>query len=196
MRGAFLNGEYSIYGWRTFFLWTFALKSTIPFIAASPWSVWLAVRARLAPAAGRAPGGLLPLTPLLALFSVYWAFSIASHLNIGHRHLLPVYPVLFILTGALGPWFARPLGWRALLVGGLLAWHVGESVWIAPHYLAYFNELAGGPPNGPPPPGRQLARLGPGPARAQGLARRNRARARTPTSPISAPASPATTGCR
>ena len=149
MRGAFLNGEYSIYGWRTFFLWTFALKSTIPFIAASALSVWVAVRTRLAPAAGRANlGGLLAFTPLLALFSVYMAASVASHLNIGHRHLIPVYPVLFIMTGALGPWFARPPGWRALLAGGLLAWHVGESVWIYPNYLAYFNEFAGGPSNG------------------------------------------------
>jgi hypothetical protein len=149
-RGAYLNGEYSIYGWRTFFIWTFALKSTLPFLIAAALSAWVAIRARLRPAgqpAGRL-AGFLPLTPLLALFCVYWAVSIQSHLNIGHRHLVPVYPVLFILTGALGAWLARPLGWRALVVAALLAWHVGESAWIAPHYLAYFNELAGGPANG------------------------------------------------
>jgi dolichyl-phosphate-mannose-protein mannosyltransferase len=149
-RGAYLNGEYSIEGWRSFFIWAFALKSTLPFILAAGLSAWVAVRARLRPAAGAAGRlpGLVPLTPLLALFSVYWLFSIQSHLNIGHRHLIPTYPVLFILTGALGAWLARPPGWRALLVAGLLAWHVGESLWIAPHYLAYFNELAGGPANG------------------------------------------------
>ncbi len=146
-RGAFLNGEYSIHGWRTFFLWAFALKTTLPLIAASGLSAWAVVRGGLHPGAG-GPGRLrrlLPLTPLLALFGVYWAVSIQSSLNIGHRHLVPVYPVLFILTGALGAWLARPLGWRALVVAALLAWHVGESLWIAPHYLAYFNEVAGGP---------------------------------------------------
>jgi len=151
MRGAFLNGEYSILGWRSFFLWAFALKSTLPFIAASGWAIWVTVRDRIRRGAG--PGGrldeFLPLTPLLALFAVYWAFSIESHLNIGHRHLLPIYPVLFILTGALGRWFAKPLRWEALLVAGLIAWHVAESASIAPNYLAYFNELAGGPANGP-----------------------------------------------
>jgi len=144
-RGAFLNGEYSIYGWRTFFIWSFLLKSTIPFILAAGMSLWVAVRPRVG-AAARA--SLLPFTPLAALFLVYAAVSIQSHLNIGHRHLIPIYPVLFILTGALGAWLARPLTWRALVVAGLLAWHAGESLWISPHYLAYFNETLGGPSKG------------------------------------------------
>jgi len=149
-RGAFLNGAYSLMGWRSYFVWAFALKTTLPFIAASVIAAGVAVRTRIRPAAtlGRRLAGLLPLTPLLALFSVYWLVSITSHLNIGHRHLMPIYPVLFILAGALGPWLARPLGWRACLVAGLIAWHVGESLRVAPHYLAYFNELAGGPARG------------------------------------------------
>ena len=145
-RGAFLNGEYSIFGWRSFFLWTFMMKSTIPFILAAGVGVWVAVRGR--PGGPGAGARLLPFVPLLSLLAVYWAFSVTSHLNIGHRHLIPTYPALFVLTGALGPWLARPLGWRALLVGGLALWHVGESLWIYPHYLAYFNELVGGPRKG------------------------------------------------
>jgi hypothetical protein len=149
-RSAFLNGEYSTTGWPSFFPWAFALKTTIPFIVASAWSVWLALRARLRP--GVSPGprweGLLPLTPLLVLLLVYSATLVLSHLNIGHRHLMPIYPVLFIFSGALGKWFTRPLHWRAALVAALIAWHIGESVLIAPHYLAYFNQLAGGPANG------------------------------------------------
>jgi hypothetical protein len=30
----------------------------------------------------------------------------------------------------------------------LIGWYVGASCYIHPHYLAYFNELAGGPDNG------------------------------------------------
>jgi len=148
-RSAFLNGEYSVTGWHSFFIWAFAYKTTIPFIVASGWSVWLAIRERLYPRVG--PGrrweGLLPLTPLLVLLLVYGTSSLLTHLNIGHRHLMPVYPVLFILSGALGRWF-RPLHWRAILVVALIGWHIAESAWVAPHYLAYFNELAGGPANG------------------------------------------------
>jgi hypothetical protein len=150
VRGAFLNGEYSITGWRTFFLWAFAYKSTVPFILASAWAAWVAIRTRLRRIPGKAggPEELLALTPLIALFVVYWAVSISSHLNIGERHLMPVYPVLFILCGALGRWLTRPFGWRSLAAAGLVAWHVAESLSIAPSYLAYFNELAGGPANG------------------------------------------------
>jgi len=144
MRGAFLNGEYSITGWRTFFLWAFFLKTTLPFLLAVAAAAVLLLRR--GPAPGRPP--LRALTPLLSLFGFYWLISISSHLNIGLRHLLPTYPVLFILAGALGAWLARPLGRGALLLGTLLAWHVGESALVAPHYLAYFNELAGGPGGG------------------------------------------------
>jgi hypothetical protein len=149
VRTAYLNGQHSVTGWPTFFLWAFALKTTLPFLIAAAWGVWLALRGRIQPVGGAARWrGLLPLTPLLILILVYGAVSLASHLNIGHRHLLPIYPALFILAGSLGRWLVRPLRWAAVLVAALLAWHVGESVAIAPHYLAYFNELGGGPANG------------------------------------------------
>jgi hypothetical protein len=147
-RGAYLNGQYSITGWPSFFLWAFALKTTLPFILAAAWAAWVAVCTRTRTAAQGRLAALVPLTPLAALFLVYGAVSVTSHLNIGHRHLIPIYPVLFILTGALGACLARPLGWRAIVVAALLAWHAGESLWVAPHYLAYFNELAGGPAGG------------------------------------------------
>jgi hypothetical protein len=149
-RGAFLNGDYSVTGWPSFFVWAFALKSTIPFMLAAAWSAWVAVRERVRtkPGADSRLERLLPLTPLFALFAIYGIFSLRIHLNIGSRHLLPMYPVLFIMTGALGRWFTWPLHWRAIPVALLLGWHAAESARIAPHYLAYFNQLAGGPAQG------------------------------------------------
>ncbi len=150
LRGAFLNGEYSIFGWRTFFPWTFALKSTIPFLLASALALWVSVRSQIETQAGprRSLERLLELSPLLVLFGVYWAVSIRSHLNIGHRHLIPTYPVLFILSGSLGGWIARRTWAGGALVLSLLAWHAGEAIRVYPHYLAYFNELFGGPSKG------------------------------------------------
>lgn len=112
--------------------------------------------------------GLYAITPLLMLIGVYWAFALTTHLNIGHRHLLPVIPAAMVLAGAAGPslarvfdrrrelasWRSRP--WKGLggdaratvaraLAGFLLIWHAFESMRIAPHYLAYFNPLDGGP---------------------------------------------------
>jgi len=88
------------------------------------------------------------LSPLLLLLAVYWVFAVASHLNIGHRHLLPTYPALFVLAGAAGGFLRRPFGPAGILTAALLGWFVAESWWIRPDYLAYFNELAGGPAQG------------------------------------------------
>ena len=151
-RAAFLNGDYSTTGWAGFFPYTFLVKTTLPFLllllvgclagARASWRRWRADKAAAAFAR------LRPFTPLAALFAVYWLTSVTSHLNIGHRHILPTYPVLFIAAGTLGAWidWRRPLA--AMLVTALALWHVGESWRIRPHYLAYFNALAGGPENG------------------------------------------------
>ncbi len=139
-RSAFLNGEYSVVGWPGFFLYAFAYKTTLPLLLASAAALVLLLR--------RSRDLWYRLAPLAMLFAVYWLFSITSHLNIGHRHILPTYPVLFIAAGALGAWLAtRRVAW-VLPVVALLGWHVTESVRVAPHYLAYFNEFAGGPENG------------------------------------------------
>lgn len=146
IRAAFLNGEHSVTGWRTFFLWTFLLKSTPTVLILTAWLGYHGTR-RLA--SGRIwLRRLYRFTPLLTLFAIYWAASITSRLNIGHRHILPTYPVLFILAGALASRIAsRPKGGIAF-VAALLGWHVVEAVRITPYHLAYFNPIAGGPGNG------------------------------------------------
>jgi hypothetical protein len=83
------------------------------------------------------------------LLLVYWATAIASKINIGHRHILPTYPVMFILAGAAAGLFRRGrrgvLGW---VVGLCVMAYVAEGVWTWPNYLAYFNQVVGGPKNG------------------------------------------------
>jgi hypothetical protein len=148
-RAAFLNGEYSPTGWRSFFAWTFLLKTTFPVLLGTilviGYAARGALRARFGPEIGRR---LYPWTPLLALLLVYGASSITSQLNIGHRHILPLYPPLFIALGLLGSvGVARSLRQVVPLVV-LLGWQAWDAVRIAPHHLAYFNAIAGGPANG------------------------------------------------
>jgi hypothetical protein len=77
---------------------------------------------------------------------VYVFVAVSSGFNIGHRHLVPVYPLLFVLGGASAAWLARRAGrW---LVAVALVWLIGANLWIHPHYLSYFNELIGGPRRG------------------------------------------------
>jgi hypothetical protein len=147
-RGAFLNGEHGIHGWVTFFPYAFLVKTTLPFLLLIATAALATARRWRGLNAGAVWVRVRPFTPLVVLFVVYWATSLASHLNIGHRHILPVYPVLFVAIGALGPWIEirRPL--VAAAVAALAAWHMVESVRIRPNYLAYFNAIAGGPENG------------------------------------------------
>jgi 4-amino-4-deoxy-L-arabinose transferase-like glycosyltransferase len=143
-RAAFLCGDYSVQGWVAFFPYTFLVKTTVAFLLLVALGIAAALRTGWRHALRR----LQPLTPLLALFAVYWATSLASHLNIGHRHILPTYPVLYIVAGAFGRWldFRRPFAMAGIVVlGGL---HVVESAAARPNYLAFFNAAAGGTANG------------------------------------------------
>lgn len=146
-RAAFLNGAISMTGWRTFFPWTLLLKTTLPVLLLSA-AVGLAAAVRWLGRPGTLRRDLYRVMPLVTLFGVYWAFAIPSHLNIGQRHILPTYPVLFIAAGAL---IALARAYRApiaAVLAALAGWHAVEAVRIAPHFLAYFNEFAGGPAHG------------------------------------------------
>jgi len=65
----------------------------------------------------------------------------------GIRHLLPIWPFIFILAAAAVT--CVRFRYRKLVVAMLVAGLAVESVSICPHYLAFFNILAGGPANGP-----------------------------------------------
>ncbi|MDD5657089.1 MAG: hypothetical protein PHF00_07530, partial [Elusimicrobia bacterium] len=79
----------------------------------------------------------------------FFLLACASKTQIGYRHILPVYPFLVVLGGCGGAWLWR-LGWKrgrpAALA--LAAWLPVSVARAHPHYLAYFNELTGGPAEG------------------------------------------------
>jgi 4-amino-4-deoxy-L-arabinose transferase-like glycosyltransferase len=140
-RSAFLAGDYSLLGWVSFFPLAFLWKTPVSVLAALATGLvvaarrWRAVR-------------LDAVAPLLVLFATYWAFSLTSHLNIGHRHILPTYPVIFILLGGLAAPGVLPGLWRRLLPAGFALGLLAANLRAAPHYLAFFNTFAGGPANG------------------------------------------------
>lgn len=140
-RSAFLAGEYSTYGWVSFFPLAFLWKTPLAVLAALATAVI---------AAGRRWREVRPVlvAPLLVLFAVYWGFSLTSHLNIGHRHILPTYPVLFILLGGLAAPGVFPGRWRLAVPLAVILGQLAANVRVAPHYLAFFNTVAGGPANG------------------------------------------------
>jgi hypothetical protein len=83
---------------------------------------------------------------LIGFTVTYVIFSLFFDLNLGHRHLLPIYPLLFVLAGAAAEWRRSRAG--RCVIGASLAWLIVATLWIHPHFLAYFNELIGGPRRG------------------------------------------------
>ncbi len=131
----FLNGEYSRRGWRTYFGWTFLLKSTIPTVILLLLLAFFAVRDWVA--GRRAPGKLatcLALSPV-----ILFAMISMGTINIGHRYLLPVYPFLAMGVGFLAMYFGKRMKWAVFV---LLFAHILSSCAIWPHHLSYFNELS------------------------------------------------------
>jgi len=138
-RNAFLLGETGK-GWWYYFFVTFLLKTPLPLI--------LLLVLGLVGLLGRAPGHRAGPIFLLVPILLYFGTAVSSYLNIGHRHILVIYPFLFVLASAVVPWVQyKGWAWKGM-VAGLSVWYVISSVNIFPHYLAYFNELAGGPDNG------------------------------------------------
>ena len=140
-RPAFLLGQHSQTGWWYYFPATFALKTPVPLLVLFALGLVAARRT----ASSRRTEALLFLP--LAVFVV---LSMSRSINIGHRHLLPVYPFVLVIAGRAAALFVRPeRRWaRALALGALCLWQAATTAWAFPHYLAYFNELAGGPSNG------------------------------------------------
>jgi Dolichyl-phosphate-mannose-protein mannosyltransferase len=85
------------------------------------------------------------LTFLLVPVAVYFAVIMSSHFCIGARHLMPVYPFLYVVAGAAAAkLMRRGPAWTAV-AAVLLAWQAVTTVRVAPDFMAYGNELWGGP---------------------------------------------------
>jgi hypothetical protein len=91
---------------------------------------------------------------MLAFIALYWLVSLKSNLNLGVRHLLPVFPFTFILVSiGIVKWIhgIKKISLKAIgifFTALILSWIMISSLGCFPHYLAYFNELARGPDNG------------------------------------------------
>ena len=154
-RPSFLDQKWSNVGFRSFFLRAFLYKTPLPILALLILTAGTLVLCWFRRRRGRKAESDYPipnlanLAPLLALIAVYGAFALSARLNIGHRHLLPLYPAIFILCGVCA-WFLNGRRSRvaATVVLLLVCWDVFSSFAVRPHYLAYFNESVGGPANG------------------------------------------------
>ena len=136
----YFNGAFHAGGVPYYFVAAFLLKTPTAFL------ILLAIRAtdQLVRRDFDLHTALLLLAPALL-----WLVVIsATALPFGVRYILPVYPLLFVYTAGIvsSPTFARPWMKGGVVVLGLA--FAGASLRAHPHYLPYFNMLAGGPEHG------------------------------------------------
>jgi hypothetical protein len=145
---AYLLGKTSMFGWWYYFPVAFAVKTPTAVLLLVVWclgmGVWRLARGWRSPTVAALKNLPFKWVTLAMPMVVYGAILITSHVNLGVRYLLPVYPFLFILLAALV--MQKPKVW---LIAAVVAIQFFETVRIYPDYLAFFNTVSGGPGNGP-----------------------------------------------
>ena len=148
-RPTYLNGVYSQTGWWYYFPLTMLYKTPLTLMAALIAAAAIARRVLrlwedVQVAKARWTTLCLAIPPLLYLIA-----AMRSNLNLGLRHVLPVYPFLYIAVGiaAARLYAMRPVVAKRAIAIFMLAAFV-EALIAFPNYIAFFNAAVGGTSNG------------------------------------------------
>jgi 4-amino-4-deoxy-L-arabinose transferase-like glycosyltransferase len=155
-REAFMGGQWSGIGWRRFFPYAMWVKST----PTLPLLLLLGLgslyrrfrRARRAPPGDAAPAAshnspFYEAIPYCTLIAVYFQIAILQNMDIGFRHILPIYPAFDVLAGS-AALICGGARWCRGAVAAVLLWRAAGSLAVYPDFLAYFSPLVGGPAQG------------------------------------------------
>ena len=135
---SYLMGQWKQGGWWYYFPLAFLLKSSISFVLLVASALVLFIcKAKSVP--------LLEQVAWLGA-GVYLLASMSSGVNIGVRHLLPMFPLLCV---GIGCGVARLAGRRLkMLAFSLVGWQMFSALLAYPLYLQYVSEAVGGASNG------------------------------------------------
>ena len=136
MAAFFMGRDYAHGVWQ-YFPAVFVIKSTLGFLGLFALSLYAIVRGKL-----RRPLEVMFLTVPPAF---YFAIAMESSLNIGARHILPVYVFLCVLLAGTSVALMRAGKAWHYAVAVLVVAHVASALRAYPNSIAYANELWGGP---------------------------------------------------
>ncbi|MGH9880062.1 MAG: phospholipid carrier-dependent glycosyltransferase, partial [Pyrinomonadaceae bacterium] len=134
---SFVLGKIYAHGVWFYFPVAFLIKSTLGFLALLLFSVAVIATRRL--------NCWREILFLVIPPAFYLLVAVSVGMNIGVRHILPVYVFLSVLIGGAAWALIRQNRSWAYLVAALLLIHAGSSLRTFPTYIAYSNELWGGP---------------------------------------------------
>jgi hypothetical protein len=143
-RNSYLNGQVRHLGWWYYFPLAMLYKTPLAMLLAGMAAIaatCVASFRRLA----RAPRDWWPAAALATAPLIYGLLAVTSNLNLGLRHVLPIYPFVYIAIGvaaarAVQMWHRAAPAAIAVLFAGLGI----ETAASWPNYLSFFNAAAGG----------------------------------------------------
>lgn len=144
IRSSYLLGEISPTGFLLYFplamLFKAPVATVLTMLSALVFGGWLTLRKRT-----EWMTFAWPLACIAIPFLVYMTSAITSRLNIGIRHLIPAYPLMYLAAGIILAValrrYGKPVRIALLSVGALL---LIETLLAFPHYIAYFSFPFGG----------------------------------------------------
>ena len=126
---SYLLGEYSDKGWWYYFPIAILVKTPIPLLLLFFTGIVLTIKDRRHPEAG-----------IMALAIL--ASSMTSHINLGVRHVMPMYVPMCAVAAYAVVRLWRPLPARAV-AAGMALWLFANSALAHPDYLPWMNAIAG-----------------------------------------------------
>lgn len=135
---SYLLGQFSQNGFRYFYVVALAVKTPIPLLL-------LGTAGLIASFAKARQRGWTVAAPGIAFLALLAFCSFYSHINIGVRHVLVLYPLLCMMAVAcvVDLWQRHQNRLVRGALAALLGWQI-SLLWIAyPDYLSYFNFTAG-----------------------------------------------------
>ncbi|TSC92420.1 MAG: Glycosyl transferase family protein [Candidatus Berkelbacteria bacterium Licking1014_7] len=140
---SFLLGQFSNQGWWYYFPFAFLVKTSLITLILLAGMKILYLKKQL-------KFNFEQVVILIAI-AIYFLSAISSKANLGARHLLPIYPLIFVLLGFWGTGLSLKLKVKSeklqLKIKNfiilLLILFVLDSLAVFPHHLAYFNQLIG-----------------------------------------------------
>ncbi len=145
---AFLMGQHSKLGWRYYFLFAWVFKSTLPELALSLAIIPLCT-AGMWSKSNVSPDDRSAQVVWLVAMCFFSAMLCSAHVNIGQRYMLILYPLTFLAAVDLLWQIFASRNWIRIAIGAILVvGQIASSLAVAPHYLAYFSPIIGGPSQG------------------------------------------------
>jgi len=133
---SFLLGEVSTTGWWYYFPFIILVKTPIPTLLLIGFSVYLACKKR--------PKNWQVMSLIIGAI-IFLLAAMTSKANLGVRHILPFFPLLYLVIGYSTVLMSKKILWFTV---ALLVWLGTVFTFSYPYYLSYFNEFVGGSYNG------------------------------------------------